>query len=141
MTDPLGNSRYGVRVRFVEYQHVLFLLPMDMSAIFGLPYDEHIQWFIQDTPADPENQLDGETLVLCADDRNGSVLFQETFLEPYDPQPDSIDNNFYALVMEYVKNVLGYDLGPLVVDIKTPINPLEDINGALLQIEWTTFDE
>jgi len=141
MTDPLADSRYGVRVRFVEYHHVLFLLPADLSAIFGLPDNEHIQWYIQDTPADYDNQIDGETLVLCADDRNGSILFQHTFVESAVPEPDSIDNNFYALVMDYVRNVLGYDLGPLVVDIKTPINPLEDINGALLQIEWTTFDE
>ena len=139
--DPLGNTRYGMRVRFVEYHHVLFLLPSDLSAIFGLPYDEHVQWYIQDTPADPENQVDGSTLVLCADDRNGSILFQYVFVEAHTPEPDDIDNNFYAIVMDYVRNVLGYDLGPLVVDIKTPSNPLDTINGALLQIEWTTFDE
>lgn len=107
--------------------------------MFGVPSDDHIHWFIQDQLA--TDDTDGQTVVVCADDRTGAVLFHKVFTEQHDAEFGDIENNFYALVMKYVSVDLGYDLGPLVVDIQTPKDPMDDFDGALIRIVWTIFEE
>lgn len=109
--------------------------------MFGLEDNEHIHWFIQDQIASQVDAKDGHTLVVCADDRTGEVLYNRLFDERHDVEFGDVENNFYALVMNYVSVELGYDLGPLVVDVQTPKDPMDDFDGALIRIVWTTFEE
>lgn len=136
MTDYRSDRTFS-RIRYVEYEHTILLYSEDLSKLFGLEWNPHIHWFIQDNPSSIDE--DGTTTVICADDRTGTVLYMQTFEERHDVT-NEVDNNFYAKIVDYVTNVLGYDLGELLIDIRTPMDPTDRIAGALLQIIWTTFE-
>ncbi len=135
------DDRTFSRIRVIEYEKTLLLFSEDLSRIFDIPWNDHIHWFLQDIPPDPEQEVNGQTMVLCADDRTGQVLFQKNFEERHDAPLGDMDNNFYAIVMNYATVNLGYDFGPLIVDIQTPKDTLESFDGALIKIVWTEFEE
>ena len=137
MTDYRGD-RYFSRPITVEYEHTLMLYSEDLCRIFNVAWDEHIHWFIQDIESSVEYETNGVTIITCADDRTGEIIFQKRYDESY--KDNEIENHFYAIIMQYVVG-LGYDFGPLVVNIQTPKDPIELIDGALLKLTWTTFKD